>query len=229
MEEIKSLVEQTSDQIIHFIMENDLKAGDRLPNEYELSDKLSVGRSTLREAVRTLASRNILEVRQGAGTFVSDKRGIATDPLGFSLIKDQNKMIQDLFELRYILEPTMAALAAKHATNDQIAKLNELHKKIERSFKDGTDEHVELDIEFHTTIAEASGNVGLLHIIPIINESIALFNKSYNVSHLKIETIEFHKDITKAIENHDEIGAMDAMTIHMANNRKEFKQIIKEK
>ncbi|MGX6978659.1 FadR/GntR family transcriptional regulator [Vagococcus elongatus] len=229
MEETKSLVEQTSDQIIHFITENDLEIGDRLPNEYELSDKLSVGRSTLREAVRDLASRNILEVRQGAGTFVSDKRGIATDPLGFSLIKDQDKMIYDLFELRYILEPTMAALAAKHATGEQIKKLNILRDEIENSFKNNTEEHVELDIKFHTVIAEASGNVALLHIIPIINESIALFNKNYNILHLKIETIELHKDITKAIENHDETGALDAMTIHMANNRKEFKRIMEEK
>ncbi|MBP2855705.1 FadR family transcriptional regulator, partial [Acinetobacter baumannii] len=77
MEENKTLVEVTTDKILRYLKEMQLQVGDKLPNEYELSDYLEVGRSTVREAVRALASRNILEVRQGAGTFVSDKRGIA--------------------------------------------------------------------------------------------------------------------------------------------------------
>ncbi len=76
MEENKTLVEVTTDKILRYLKEMQLQVGDKLPNEYELSDYLEVGRSTVREAVRALASRNILEVRQGAGTFVSDKRGL---------------------------------------------------------------------------------------------------------------------------------------------------------
>ncbi|KAF1303390.1 GntR family transcriptional regulator [Enterococcus sp. JM9B] len=227
--ENQTLVERTTDKILDYITKNELEIGMKLPNEYELSQQLDVGRSTLREAVRALTSRNVLEVRQGAGTFISDKRGIANDPLGFSLVKDQDKMIQDLFELRYLLEPKMAALAAKYATQEQIDKLNRLRVEIEDSFYKNDSRHVTLDIDFHTTIAAASGNVALFHIIPIINESIGLFNKNYNIKHLKIETIDMHKDITEAIENRDEIAALDAMTIHMANNRKELKAIVHQK
>lgn len=227
--ENKTLVDKTVDKIIRYINEHDLDVGMKLPNEYELSQQLDVGRSTVRESVKALASRNVLEVRQGAGTFISSKRGIATDPLGFSLIKDQDKMISDLFELRYLLEPKMAALAAKHATNEQIEKMNRLRIEIEESFYQNDKRHVELDIDFHTTIAEASGNVALFHIVPIINEAIALFNKNYDIQHLKIETIDMHKDITEAIGKHDETGALDAMTIHMANNRKQLNAIIHQK
>ena len=67
MEENKTLVEVTTDKILRYLKEMQLQVGDKLPNEYELSDYLEVGRSTVREAVRALASRNILEVRQGAG------------------------------------------------------------------------------------------------------------------------------------------------------------------
>ena len=192
MEENKTLVEVTTDKILRYLKEMQLQVGDKLPNEYELSDYLEVGRSTVREAVRALASRNILEVRQGAGTFVSDKRGIANDPLGFSLIEDQDRMIRDLF-------------------------------------REGTQEHVQLDIDFHTMIAEASGNVALLHIIPIINESIALFNKNYDIQHLKIETIDIHTEIVQAIERRNALAAFDAMTVHMAINRRELQKIIGEK
>ena len=73
-----------------------------------------------------------------------------------------------------------------------------------------------LDIDFHTMIAEASGNVALLHIIPIINESIALFNKNYDIQHLKIETIDIHTEIVQAIERRNALAAFDAMTVHMA-------------
>lgn len=67
MEENKTLVEVTTDKILRYLKEKQLQVGDKLPNEYELSDYLEVGRSTVREAVRALASRNILEVRQGGG------------------------------------------------------------------------------------------------------------------------------------------------------------------
>ncbi|HCT4597502.1 TPA: FadR family transcriptional regulator [Enterococcus faecium] len=229
MDENKTLVEVTTDKILRYLKEMQLQVGDKLPNEYELSDYLEVGRSTVREAVRALASRNILEVRQGAGTFVSDKRGIANDPLGFSLIEDQDRMIRDLFELRYLLEPKMAGLAAEYATKNQIVQMKKLTQKIETSFREGTQEHVQLDIDFHTMIAEASGNVALLHIIPIINESIALFNKNYDIQHLKIETIDIHTEIVQAIERRNALAAFDAMTVHMAINRRELQKIIGEK
>lgn len=229
MKVVKTLVEQTIDKLLAFISTNQLEVGDKLPNEYELAKKLDVGRSTLREAVRSLASRNILEVRQGSGTFISDKKGIVKDPLGFSLIRDKDKMILDLFELRYIIEPPMAALAAKNATEDHIKKMIKLKNSIEDSFEENTQDHVLLDIELHKTIAEASGNVALLHIVPIINESIALFNESYNINHIKLETMAMHRELVDAIKNKDEIGALDAMTIHMANNRKEIRHIIKLK
>lgn len=228
MEEIKSLVDKTSDDIVRYILDNDLEVGDKLPNEYELSSRLSVGRSTLREAVRLLVTRNILEVRQGAGTFVSSKKGVASDPLGFALVKDQDKMIRDLFELRYMVEPRMAALAAENATEQQLLELTRLKEDIERSFIEGTQEHVELDIAFHKKIAEASGNVALIHIIPIINQSIALFNESYNEVEMKLETIELHQELLEAISTRNAIQAFDAMIVHMSNNRKEFQRIIRK-
>ncbi|KGL42506.1 GntR family transcriptional regulator [Listeria newyorkensis] len=222
----ENLVENTAGKLLEYIRLKEFNMGDKLPNEYALAEELHVGRSTIREVVKVLVARNILQVRQGSGTYISEGKGIVKDPLGFSLIKNKNKMIEDLFVLRYILEPPMAALAAKNATENQISHMIRLKDAIEVSFKNNTDEHVALDIELHKTIAEASGNIALSHIVPIINESIALFNENYNVSNLKTETIELHDDLVNAIAKHDELNALDAMTVHMANNRKEFSKVI---
>lgn len=221
----ENLVENTADKLLEYIRLKEFNMGDKLPNEYALAKELHVGRSTIREVVKVLVARNILQVKQGSGTYISEGKGIVKDPLGFSLIKNKNKMIKDLFVLRYILEPPMAALAAKNATANQISRMIHLKDAIEVSFKNNTDEHIELDIELHKTIAEASGNIALSHIVPIINESIALFNENYNVSNLKTETIELHNDLVNAIAKHDELSALDAMTVHMANNRKEFSKV----
>ena len=122
-EDNRSLAGQTADALIAYIVDRGLEQGDRLPNERELSGLLGVGRSTLREAVRMLSSRNILEARQGAGVFVSGNTGVSDDPLGFTFIRDKQKLAADLVEFRMMLEPRVAALAALRATPAQADEL----------------------------------------------------------------------------------------------------------
>ncbi|MFR4782236.1 MAG: FadR/GntR family transcriptional regulator [Pilosibacter sp.] len=92
----KTLAEQVADGIMNLIQETPYKAGDKLPTEKELCERTGAGRNTVREALKILASRNVLEIRQGAGTFVSEKQGIPDDPLGFSMVNDHVKLTKDL-------------------------------------------------------------------------------------------------------------------------------------
>ena len=71
----KPLAEQVADHIVNYIVENEMEAGAKLPNEFELAERIGVGRSTVREAIKILVSRNIVEIRRGAGTFVSEQKG----------------------------------------------------------------------------------------------------------------------------------------------------------
>lgn len=71
----KLLVDRVVEQITQLVIEQDLEAGDKLPNEYELAERLNVGRGTVREAVKQLVARNILEIRRGKGTFVTNRPG----------------------------------------------------------------------------------------------------------------------------------------------------------
>ena len=81
----KLLGDQAADQIIQLIIDNDGKAGDKMPNEYELAEQLNVSRSTVREAIKALVSRNILEIKRGSGTFISEEPPPRAEPerLGF--------------------------------------------------------------------------------------------------------------------------------------------------
>ena len=109
----KSLPEKTADGISDLIYRENYGAGAKLPGEKELAARLEVSRNTVRQAIRILREKQIVEVRRGAGTFVSARRGLSDDLLGLSLVSDKKKLVRDLLELRLLIEPRMAALAAE--------------------------------------------------------------------------------------------------------------------
>lgn len=222
----KSLGEQVSERIIKLIIDNNLKIGDKLPNEYDLAKMLDVGRSTIREAIKALVSRNILEIRRGAGTFISKKCGISDDPLGLTFVKDKFKLVVDLLEVRFMIEPSIAAIAAVEATEEEIQQISNLCNEIEDLILKG-EPYVEKDIEFHTAIARSSKNLIIGNLIPIINNSIALFIDITN-QELRSETIETHREILNAIKERDSNGARDAMYLHLVYNRRNIKNIIQK-
>ena len=98
------LAQAAAEDIIEMIRTNHMKPGDRLENEYELAKKLNVGRSTVREAVKSLETRNILTIKRGAGTFISQNEGVAVDPLGISLMGKDEEIALELLDVRMILE-----------------------------------------------------------------------------------------------------------------------------
>ena len=108
----KNLPQKISEDIISFILDQHLQPGDKLPNEAILSKQLDIGRSSLREAMKLLASRNIVTIKQGSGTYVASSPGIVDDPFGFTFISDKKKLVQDLLEIRFLLEPSIAAMSA---------------------------------------------------------------------------------------------------------------------
>ena len=121
-----SLAEQVADQINQVIIDQNINAGEKLPNEFELAARLNVGRGTIREAVKLLVARNCLEIRRGKGTFVVEKPGQIEDPLGFAYVKDKITLAVDLMELRLQLEPWVAQLAAQRIEETEKDTLRQL-------------------------------------------------------------------------------------------------------
>ena len=176
---------------------------------------MDVGRSTIREAVRSLATRNVLEVRQGSGTYVSSKKGVSEDPLGFSLVKDTAKLTADLFELRLLLEPRIAALATQNATPKEIKELEKIVVEIEEAVAAGDPKHLQLDVTFHSMMAKFSGNIAMDSLLPVINKSIHLINANDTNHQMKEGSLQAHRDILTAIKERNPIAAHDAMFLHI--------------
>ena len=214
----KPLAEQVADYILNFIVDSGLEAGAKLPNEFELAERTGVGRGTIREAVKILVSRNILEIRRGAGTYVSDRQGIVEDPLGLAFIKDKKHLAMDLLNVRLMLEPEIARMAAENATQEQREALMKQCDKVEDIIYQGKN-HMEEDVRLHEMIAACSGNRVMEKLVPVINSSIAVFVDVTN-GRLRQETIETHREIVDAIVAGDGDGARCAMNMHLLYNRR---------
>lgn len=222
----KPLAEQVADHIVNFIVGNELEAGAKLPNEFDLAERSGVGRSTIREAIKILVSRNIVEIRRGAGTFVSEQQGMVKDPLGLTFVKDKTNLAMDLLSVRLMLEPEIARLAAEYATKKQVEELLGQCDKVEDLIRRGLN-HTEEDIIFHRMIASCSGNVVVEKLVPVINSSIAVF-VNITSGRLGKETIETHREITEAIARGDGDGAKCSMNMHLLYNRRVIQKLYEQ-
>jgi DNA-binding FadR family transcriptional regulator len=221
MENMK-LAESAAEVLSSYIY--DLSPGDKLPNEHQLAGLLGVGRSTIREAVKVLAAKKVLDVRQGAGTFVLRTKPAETeDILGIGSAPDKGKLLMDLLEVRLALEPRVAALAALWANAEDIAEMRLYCDEIEKLIREDGD-YTRHDIDLHKKIAKSSGNLVVVNLIPVIQNAVALFiTATHRV--LKEETIITHRLIVDAIEAHDPQAASAAMTMHIFHNRNSMKNL----
>lgn len=206
-----------ADKIIDLIESKELLPGEKLPSEQELMKELNVGRGTIREAIKSLVSRNIVEIRRGVGTFVAKNTGVVEDPLGFSFINNKKKLVKDSMDVRLLLEPSIARWAARNATDSEILEIIELSKRIEKAILNDED-YSDLDVEFHTKIANSSRNLVVENLIPILNMNIrSLIDVTHAV--LREHTILSHKKIANAIKERDEEMAERLMREHIEINQ----------
>lgn len=219
----KPLVERVEDNILSYIVDNKIQIGEKIPNEFELAKQFGVGRSTIREAIKILASKNILEVRRGCGTFVKSNRKTSDDPLGIGFVTERLKLATDFISVRLMLEPEIAAMAAVNATDEDIEALVAQCEKVEKLIIEGG-EYIDEDIKLHGCIARCTQNIVVENLIPIINSSIAIFA---NVTHRKLrkETVRIHRIIVEAIQNRRPEEAKNAMTMHLLYNWNEIQRI----
>lgn len=212
-----SLPERTAEQISKLIVERQLTHEDKLPSEFELAEMLNVGRGTVREGVKLLVARNVLEIRRGKGTYIAQNPGEVPDPLGFTYYPDQFRLAMDLLEVRSQLEPWVARVAAERADGDNLKTLRETCCVVEQDILAERD-HSEHDVQFHVAIAKCTQNLVVPKLIPIITYAITLF-VSLTERRLKTETLVGHREILDAICAQDGERASRAMTQHIEYNR----------
>lgn len=159
-----SVTTQAVDSIRRMIRSGELGPGDRLPPEHELSERLGVSRGSLREAVRALSQINVLDVRRGDGTYVASlEPKELLSGLTFAIELFQAKGLTEVLEVRRLLLPDAAALAARRATEPQLAELRSIVIELEDA--DDADRVADLHRRFQSVVADASGNDTLSSIL----------------------------------------------------------------
>lgn len=216
----KTLTDQVAERLLGLIREERYVPGDKLPTEAELSELLGAGRNTVREAVRILVSRNIVTVRQGSGTFVSEKLGVADDPFGFYLVKDRRKLTKDLIQVRSILEPPIAALAAQNARPKEIDKLEKILLETEALIKQKKD-YADKDVEFHVQIALCTHNDVMSNLVPVISKGVSVFASEVRSPEYR-QTMISHRAIFNAIKERKPVEAQQAMYFHLLYNENRY-------
>lgn len=216
-----SISESVLKRIVELIRNGDLKPGDKLPSIQLFSEKLQVGASSVREALKQLQVMGIITIKQGEGTFVSEKVGVdsLSNYIGY-LLDLKRPDILYLIEARKIIERGTVALAAERASEDEIKKLKNIIQRM-KEIIDDPKEFAEENVNFHLTIAKASKNP----ILPIIFNSVYdLFMKEQQVVakmlNLKSKSIESHINIWNAIKNHNINEAIKEMEKHLNHVQK---------
>lgn len=214
----QNLSQQTAGRLYTtIVVEQQLQPGEKLPNEVELAQQLGVSRATLREAIRTLADRGVLEVRRGKGTFVS-RRVEEIDDFGFSSLERVWGQLRDLFELRSIFEPRAAALACRRAAPEELADILKKGAAVERCIREGRD-RTQADQAFHTAIVRAAHNEYLLRLLPMIHQAVSTaVERGGQREQLAEDTLRDHALLLEFLEKRDGAGAEHAMAIHMLHS-----------
>lgn len=212
----KKIYEEVADQLKAAILSGRFLPGDKLPSVRELSEQLSVGQPSVREAITSLKAIGLLEIHQGEGTFVAqyESEDLISKIQGYAMLN--KKDVENLYEVRRILEVGAAGLAAKHRTEAALAKIKEAVAQMERSITNGDGElH---DWAFHFAIAEATQNPVLVTLMESISERTKQFLRNarealFNIGFEKI--LLQHEAVLNAIEAQDAARAQEAMIQHL--------------
>lgn len=210
------LYEQIVQQVEESILKGHLKAGDQLPAERDLAQNFAVSRTAVREAIRALREKGLVEAYSGRGTFVTygTSQGVRQS-LDLLMKIGQQDGVTHLAELRQILEPEIAALAASRIGEQLLATMHEAVATMDRSLDD-PDGYVEADLDFHLALAEAVGNPLVLSLLDsIVGLLREQRSRIFNVDGGPKRGQYHHKRILEAIERRNPAAARETMRAHL--------------
>jgi DNA-binding FadR family transcriptional regulator len=213
--EKKILWEQIAEKLLVMLKERQLLPGDKLPPERELAAMMQVSRPSLREALRALSMMNILEVRQGAGTFVTSlEPELLVEHLDFVLSLEDSTLLE-LFEARKIVELGIVALAAERITDEELADL-EVGLARSRQAEDHPVDFLQADVALHKTITRAARNPIMSRVVDSISRlGLVSRSRTVEIPGVRSRTIEDHRAIVAALKARDPEAAQVAMLQHL--------------
>jgi GntR family transcriptional repressor for pyruvate dehydrogenase complex len=213
----RKLYEQVVERIRDRILSGDLKSGDQLPNERSLGEQFGVSRTVIREAMKTLIENGLVEVRRGQGTFVVDGTADALkQSLRLMIGLASEELVDEMVEVRELLEPELAARAALRRDDVDLQALREAITDMEGAL-DEAEAFIEADNRFHIALAVATHN----HLAPRLLDWVVdllqeLRGKIFRVAGGPQRGQRHHLAILAAVEAGDAEGARKAMLGHLA-------------
>ena len=209
------LHEQIVGQVRDLIAAGRLNHGDRLPPERELAEIFNVSRHSVREAIRVMEHQGLVQSRPGSGTFVvvGDETGLV-DILAMAIHREKDKLTE-IFELRRLIEPQIAGLAAENASPDDLGRLRQAYEAHRRRLDDEI-EAAKGDHAFHLALAAASGNSILIKVVELLDDLLAHSRAEFSQSVRRRQlSAEGHAEILRAVVAGDAEMARVAMTRHL--------------
>jgi GntR family transcriptional repressor for pyruvate dehydrogenase complex len=197
------------------LREKQLGPGDKLPPERELAAMMQVSRPSLREALRALSMMNVLEVKQGSGTYVTSlETELLLEHLDFVLSLDESSLIE-LFEARKIVEIGIAGLAAQRITEEELAELEAGLARSRETLHHPVD-FLRADEQLHKTITQAARNPIMSRVIDSISRLLMVSrSRTVEITGVREQTVEDHRVIVAALKRHDPEAAQEAMLQHL--------------
>lgn len=214
---VTGAVEKALHGLRDLIADGSLAAGDRLPSEGDLSERLGVSRGSIREAIRTLAALGVIDTRHGAGSFVGELRAADTiESLGLTVGLLPLESVLELYELRRVLEAHAASLAAARCDDETLAELEDLLTELEATTED--EEQSRLDHAFHMRIARLGGNDALGAMVSVLrsrSRSYRIFTTD-DAEEIKRLSDAGHRAILRGLAERDPVSASSAAAAHVA-------------
>jgi GntR family transcriptional repressor for pyruvate dehydrogenase complex len=211
----ETIAAEIARRLLAYLLSGKISPGQRIPSERKLSEALGVGRSVVREALKSLTVLGLIEVRQGDGTFLKRTDSeLLPQAIEWGLLLGA-KRITDLVEARHHLEVLLAGLAAERRDDSQLADMRRCIDAMAKATD--PDDFVAADISFHYAVASAAGNQSLLQIMRSIRGLLQVWiSRVMHAADSTRPTWEEHAAIFDAIAGRDALGARRAMEAHMA-------------
>jgi GntR family transcriptional regulator, transcriptional repressor for pyruvate dehydrogenase complex len=211
------LSDKVADMMLETILSHRLSVGDRLPSERELGEQFGVSRTVIREAVRALVAKGVIEVRSGSGLRVAAVDASNVHESMSLFLRGGTLDYEKVHDVRRMLEVHIAGVAAERATEDDLARLTEACERMEHVIADVEEASLQ-DLEFHRAIARATHNELYLVLMDSIGQSlIDIRRENLGAGSSAAETIRLHRRILERIVAHDPSGAREAMSAHLDN------------
>lgn len=213
-----SLSESVAASIEEAILKGEVKQGEKLPSEQSLARQFGVSRNILREALRAVRARGLLDVRNGEGSYVARPDPTDLGAMLRRILLLSDTAINDYYELRLALEVKATELASLRAGPKHVQALESLQEEMGRSL-DSREEMARVDYEFHLAVARASGNpLFACFLEPLRQPMTDMFHFAYPSAAGRAETLACHARIVKAIRGKDPKAAREAMGLHLSQS-----------